>query len=201
MAVLAALILGVVGCFAFGAGAAIWMGSVYGSNSGGTEMSSFFTFGPVGGLAGILLGVGLVLHFKGAHAGWAKGLMIGAASLAGLALLALCGLALAHTPPAVRVPASTLVFQLEVPANAPIETSGWSFDGGSVSSVEKHCAESTCTLVFVVSVDETFPGTARTLAAGGYRFALDAASVRHAADWCEWRSEGTARFRYRVNRD
>jgi len=97
MAILAALVLGPVGFFVFGVGAAIWMDSVYGSNSGGTEMESFILFGPAGGLAGILLGIGLVLRFRSGRAGWGKGLMIGAGSLAGLAVLVLTVLALAHT--------------------------------------------------------------------------------------------------------
>ena len=166
-----------MGCFAFGVGSAIWMGSIYGSNSGGTEMSSFFTFGTVGGLAGILLGVGLVFHFNSGPAGWAKGLLISAASLTGLAVLTLSGLALTHKPEVARSTSSILVFQVEFPAAAPVETSGWSFDGGSISSVEKHCAESTCTLVFVISLAETFAGTSLVLAAGEYRFAVDPAAI------------------------
>ena len=96
LSILAGLILGAAGAFTTAMIAAIWMGSVYGSNSGGTEMSSAFTFGPAGGIAGILLGVGLVLRFFGGSAGWVKGLMVSAASLYGLILLALTGLALAH---------------------------------------------------------------------------------------------------------
>ena len=101
MAILAALFLGAVGFFVLGVGGAIWMSSLYGSNSGGSEMSTIFTLGPLGCLAGILLGVGLVFHFSGGPAGWAKGLMIGGASLAGLAAIVLAGLVLAHphSPP------------------------------------------------------------------------------------------------------
>jgi len=96
LSILAALILGDAGAFFTAMAAATWMSSVYGSNSGGTEMSSAFTFGPAGGIAGILFGVGLVLRFFGGSAGWAKGLMLSAAPLYGVILLALTGLALAH---------------------------------------------------------------------------------------------------------
>jgi hypothetical protein len=201
VAILAALIFGIAGCFAFGVGAAIWMGSIYGSNSGGTEMSSFFTVGPVGGLAGVLLGVALVFHFRSGPAGWAKGLMISAASLTGLTVLALSALALAHPSRTVRVPSSVAVFQVEFPAAAAVETSGWSFDGGSISSVEKHCAMGTCTLVFVIPLAESFSGATLTLAAGEYQFVVDRTNVLQASDWCEWRFSGTTRFRYRASRD
>ena len=96
MAILAGLIIGAIEFFALGAIAAIWMSSIYGSNSGGTEMSSFFTFGPLGGLSGLLLGIGLVLHFRGKRKGLAKGLMLTAASLTGLGAVALIALALSH---------------------------------------------------------------------------------------------------------
>ena len=52
---LTGLILGAIEFFALGAVAAIWMGSIYGSNSGGTEMSSFFTFGPLAWACSLLL--------------------------------------------------------------------------------------------------------------------------------------------------
>jgi hypothetical protein len=94
-AMLAAIVVGAAGCVAFGAGAAIWMSSIYGSQSGGVEMSSLFTFGPIGGLAGVLLGIGITLRFS--HRPGAKGLIIASAAIAGLAIVALFAMALSHT--------------------------------------------------------------------------------------------------------
>ena len=94
-AILAAIVVGVAGCVAFGAGAAIWMSSIYGSQSGGVEMSSLFTFGPIGGLAGSLFGIGLTLRFSRRSGG--KGLMIASGVIAGLAILGLSAMALSHT--------------------------------------------------------------------------------------------------------
>ena len=69
VAILAALFLGAAGLLLFGADGAVWLSSLYGSNSGGTEMSIVFTLGPLGGLTGILLGVGLMFHDSGGPAG------------------------------------------------------------------------------------------------------------------------------------
>jgi hypothetical protein len=153
-------------------------------------------------LAGILLGVGVALQFTGGPAGWAKGLTIAGATITGLAVLTLSGLALAHPRPAPKPFSSILVFQIELPAAAVPENPAWGFEGGSISSVEKKCPAETCAFTLVISVDETFTGGSVTLkgGAGEYRFPTDSVDPHLSSEWCDWRSIGDARFRYRVNR-
>jgi hypothetical protein len=208
IAILAGLVLGALGAFALGAGAAIWMGSLYGSNSGGTEMSSFFTFGPAGAIAGILLGVGLAFQFGGGPAGWAKGLMIGSASIFGIAVLALAGLALAH-PRSVPQPASlTLYFELEVPAKGlvdePNSGENWKFEAGqsyAVNSVEKNCSADRCLFHGIFALDDSLTKGNVTAVIGQehYIFAVEPQGAQD-IDLSEWQSQGSARFRWRLVR-
>lgn len=69
LAAIAGLVLGAIGAFIFGLGATQLMTAVGGARSGGSAMSGFFIFGPIGLLAGGLLGAGLVLRQAGAATG------------------------------------------------------------------------------------------------------------------------------------
>lgn len=198
--IVAALIGGCVGFAAFGAGASIWMGSLFGSNSGGTEMNSFFIFAPIGGLAGILFGAGLALQFTRGPAGPAKGLMIAAASIAVLSFLALSGLAMTHPAPGSRTATSILVVEAQLPAAGLPENPPYRFDAGSVSSIEKTgCSADTCSFTLVIALNDNF--SRGVLMLGGDQLDLDPPDIHRSSEWCEWRSSGNARFRFRVNRD
>ncbi len=208
MAILAALVLGAAGTFALGTGAAIWMGSLYGSNSGGTEMSSFFTFGPAGAFAGVLLGVGLVFRFGGGPANWAKGLMIGSGSIFGLAMLGLVGLALAHPAPVARTPSFTLVFEVEVPlaqvAGQPNSAADWNYTADrtyTITSIEKDCSADRCLFKGLVALNETLTKGTLTAVLGQDHFTFPVEPPGpQPTDWSEWQSRGAARFRWKASR-
>jgi MFS family permease len=209
MAILSALLGGVVGFFAMGFGAASVLTSALGSRDGGPAMSGFFGFGPIGGIAGALLGVGLVLRFAGGSAGWGKGLLIAAG-----ALLALGGILLVASLPN-RGPAYSYIieFQLEYPAailtgvNIPSSDAMWGAAGDDLDDkpisqfFEKSCTGETCVIGGAVAALGPMTNFHIAVALGQkkYHYPLDVpAVVNGALDWSEWRPGEGARCRWRI---
>jgi hypothetical protein len=210
MAIASAVLGAVIGFFSVGFGAAMALESVFGGRDGGPAMSGFFGFGPIGGLAGALLGVGLVLRFGGGSTSWAKGLMIAAGVLTGLG-----GLLLAMTASPDRGPSYSYVieFQLEVPAAAlagvdiPSANAMWGAAGGDSDDkpisqfFEKTCDGSACVLNGSIAALGEMNGFRVTADIAGrrYRLPLDLpAAVNGAVDWSQWRPGDSARVRWRI---
>ena len=113
--VLCGLLGAIIGFVGVGFAASAVLVSALGNREGSASMAGTFFFGPIGALAGALLGMGLVKRFGGGSPGSGKGLMIAAA-----VVTALGGIALAITASPDRRPSYSYVieFQLQVPAAA-----------------------------------------------------------------------------------
>ncbi len=209
-AILAALLGAALGFFATGFFAATVLVRALGQRDGGPGMSGFFGFGPIGGVAGALLGVGLVLRFGGGPAGWGRGLMIGAG-----AVMAIGGMLLAASLPDSRPTYSHVIeFQLEYPAAAladveiPSAKAMWGAAGADLDDrpisqfFEKECKGDVC--VVGGSVAALGPmNNFRIVAALGqrrYRYPLELPSAVGPVDWSEWRAGDGARVRWRIVR-
>uniref|UniRef100_Q029T3 Uncharacterized protein n=1 Tax=Solibacter usitatus (strain Ellin6076) TaxID=234267 RepID=Q029T3_SOLUE len=207
-AILAALLGAGIGFFATGFAAATVLVSALGQRDGGPGMSGFFGFGPIGGVAGALLGVGLVLRFGGGPAGWGRGLMIGAG-----VVMAICGMLLtASLPDSGPSYSHVIEFQLEYPAAAladvqiPSAKAMWGAAGADLDDkpisqfFEKECKGDVC--VLGGSVAALGPMTNfRIVAAvgtGKYRYPLDLPPVVGPVDWSDWRPGDGARVRWRI---
>jgi len=78
LTILSGLVGAVIGFASAGFGAAMVLVSVFGDHDGGSSMAGFFTFGPIGSIAGVLLGAGLALRFGHSSPKWGLRLMMGA---------------------------------------------------------------------------------------------------------------------------
>ncbi len=210
MAILSGLLGGAIGFFAVGLGAAAVLVAAFGDREGGSSMGGFFVFGPIGGIAGALLGIALVLRFGGGSAAWSKGLMIGAG-----VLIAMGGFLLLATAHPDRGPSYSYVieFQLEVPAatlagvDIPSSSAMWGAGGGESDDkpisqfFDKKCEGDVCVVggsVAVLGARENFRITTGIGQTKG-RYPLDVpAVVNGPVDWSEWRPEDGARVRWRI---
>jgi hypothetical protein len=210
MAIVSALVCGIIGFIAVGSGSAMVLQSVMGSGEGGPAMVGFIFIGPIGGIAGALLGVGLALRFGGGSSGWGKGLMVGAGVVTVLA-----GIVLAVVSSWSRGPSYSYVieFQLEYPAatlagvNIPSANAMWGaagadLDGTPVSQFfEKRCEGDVCVVdghVAAVGPTVRFHITS-AIAQRKYRYPLELpAVVNGPVDWCDWRPGDGARVRWRI---
>jgi MFS family permease len=205
------------GWFGVGLGAAKVLEAAHGSREGYAAMVGFFTFGPVGGIAGALAGVGLTLRFGGGSAVWGQRLLIGAVVIAGLAGI---GLALASSPTENRPSYSHVIqFELQVPAadltgvEIPGPDAMWGAAGGQADDspisrfFDRQCDGDTCLLAGSVAAAGSLDQfrIAVRLGQKSYRFPLDLPPVVNAAvDWSPWRvsagreSSDRARLRWRI---
>ncbi|HEY1495775.1 MAG TPA: hypothetical protein VGF49_14585 [Candidatus Solibacter sp.] len=207
-ATLSALLGAALGFLATGFVAATVLVRALGQRDGGPGMSGFFGFGPIGAIAGALLGVGLVLRFGGGSAGWSRGLMVGAG-----VVIAVGGILLASSLPD-RGPSYSHVieFQLEYPAAtlAGVEIPGskamWGAAGADLDDrpisqfFEKECKGGVCVLsgsVAALGPMNDFRIVA-AIGEGKYRYPLDLPVVAGPVDWSEWRAGEGARFRWRI---
>ena len=173
------------GWFGVGLGAAKVLEAVHGSREGYAAMVGFFIFGPVGGIAGALAGVGLTLRFGGGSAVWGQRLLIGATVMAGLAGI---GLIFAASPNENRPSYSQVIqFELQVPASdlASIEIPGpdamWGAAGGQADDTpisrffDRKCDGDGCLLAGSVAAAGSMDQFHITVRLGqkSYRFLLD----------------------------
>jgi MFS family permease len=210
MAILSALLGAVIGFFAAGFGAANVLVSALGNREGGSSMGGLFVFGPIGGLAGALLGVGLVLRFGGGSPAWSKGLMIAAG-----VLTAFGGVLLAMTASPDRGPSYSYVieFQLELPAatlagvDIPSTNAMWGAGGADADDkpisqfFDKKCEGDTCVIGGSVAALGAMNNFRITTAIGPKksRYPLDLPPVVSGpADRSEWRDVDGARARWRI---
>jgi hypothetical protein len=207
-ATLAALLGAALGFFATGFVAAAVLVRALGQRDGGPGMSGFFGFGPIGGIAGTLLGVGLALRFGGGSAGWGRGLMIAAG-----VVMAIGGMLLASSLPDSGPSYSHVIeFQLEYPASTlagveiPSAKAMWGAAGADLDDkpisqfFEKDCKDDVCVLSGSVAALGPM-NNFRIVAAvgpGKYRYPLDLPAVVGPVDWSEWRAGDGARFRWRI---
>jgi hypothetical protein len=205
------------GFFGVGLGAAKVLEAVHGSREGYAVMVGFFTFGPVGGIAGALAGIGLTLRFGGRSPAWGKRLLIGSAVIAGLAGI---GLAFAASPTDNRPFYSHVIqFELQVPAIdlASVEIPGpdamWGAAGDQADDTpisrffDRQCDGDACLLAGSVAAAGSMNQFRITVRLGqkSYRFPLDLPpAVNAAVDWSQWRSNAgsesndRSRLRWRI---
>jgi hypothetical protein len=205
------------GWFGVGLGAAKVLEAVHGSREGYAAMVGFFTFGPVGGIAGALGGVGLTLRFGGGSTLWGQRLLISAAVVAALAGI---GLTFAASPTQSGPSYSHVIqFELQVPATdlAGIEIPGphamWGAAGGQADETpisrffDRQCDGDACLLAGSVAAAGSMDQFRITVRLGqkSYRFPLDLPpDVNAAVDWSPWRSSAGPesndhpRFRWRI---
>jgi hypothetical protein len=209
-AMLSALLGAALGFLATGFVAATVLVRALGQRDGGPGMSGFFGFGPIGGIAGALLGVGLVLRFGGGSAGWGRGLMAGAG-----VVIAVGGILLASSlPDSGPSYAHVIEFQLEYPAatlagvEIPSSNAMWGAAGADLNDkpiskfFEKKCDGDVCVLdgsVAALGPMNNFRIVA-AVGPGRYRYPLDLPAVVGPVDWSEWRAGEGARFRWRIVR-
>ena len=207
-ATLAALLGAALGFFATGFAAAAVLVKALGQRDGGPGMSGFFGFWPIGGIAGTLLGVGLVLRFGGGSAGWGRGLMISAG-----VVMAIGGMLLASSLPESGPTYSHVIeFQLEYPAatlagvEIPSAKAMWGAAGADLDDkpisqfFEKECKGDVCVLsgsVAALGPTNNFRIVA-AVGPGKYRYPLDLPAVVGPVDWSEWRAGDGARVRWRI---
>ncbi len=209
-AILGALAGAVAGFAAAGFGAAAVLVSALGDREGGSSMSGFFVFGPVGAVAGALLGAGLTLRFGAASSSWARGLMLAAGIVT-----ALGGILLAFTSSPDRGPSYSHVieFELELPASSlagvaiPSSQAMWGAAGAGLDDSpisqfnEKKCAGDIC--IVSGSVAALGPMNnfriATLIGSAKHRYALALPqSVTAPADWSDWTQGDGARYRWRI---
>jgi MFS family permease len=194
-AILSALFGAALGFFTTGFVAAMVLVKSLGQRDGGPAMSGFFGFGTIGGVAGALLGVGLVLRFGGSP-GWGRGLMISAG-----AVTALAGVLLASTslPNRESSYSHVIEFQLEYPAatlagvDIPSSHAMWgaaaadSDDKPISRFFEKECSGDVCIVngsVAALGPMNDFRIVA-VVGATRHRYSLDVPSVARPVDWSE----------------
>lgn len=211
MVILSALVGAVIGFAAVGFGAAMVLVSALGHRDGGPDMSGFFGFGPIGGIAGALIGAGLALHFGGGSLKWGQRLMI-----AGGLLIVAGGILLAYAAAPDRGPSYShlIEFELEFPAatlaaieipssNAMWGAAGADLDDHPISQFfEKKCSADVCVVNGSVAALGPMNNFRIVTSIGGNknRYALDLPAVPAAMEWSEWRQGDGARVRWRMVR-
>jgi hypothetical protein len=209
-AVLSALLGAVTGFFAAGFGAASVLVSAIGDREGGSSMEGFFGFGPIGGIAGALLGIGLALRFGGGSAAWSKGLMTAAGLLTALGSVVLVMTAFPDRGAAYSY---VIEFQLEVPSatlagvGIPSTNAMWGAGGADADDkpisqfFEKKCEGDTCVVGGSVAALGAMDQFRITTAIGQKRsrYPLDVPRVVGGpADWSAWRAGDGGRVRWRI---
>ena len=209
---LSALAGAVIGFAAAGFGAAALLGSVFGHREGSAEMSGFFGFGPIGALAGTLLGAGLALRFGGGSVVWGLRLMVTAG------VVGVCGgllLAVVATPDRGPSYSYVIEFELEYPeatlaaVNIPSSEAMWGAAGADLDDhpisqfFDKKCDSGVC--VLNGSVAALGPMSDFRIAASigpkKYRYPLNLPlTVTGPVDWTEWTHGEGARVRWRIVR-
>jgi hypothetical protein len=210
--ILAALLGAVAGFAAAGFGAAAILTSALGSQDGGPAMAGFFGFGPIGAIAGALLGAGSVMWFGKGSPGWGRGLMISAA-----VVFAMGGVLLAFVSHKDDRPSYTYVieFELEYPAatlasvDIPSPNAMWGSGGPDTEAhpiskfFDKKCSGDLCVVngsVAALGPTKNFKITA-AIGQKKYLYVLGLpAAITAATDWSEWRDGDGARSRWRITK-
>jgi predicted transcriptional regulator len=209
-AVISALAGGAIGFFLAGFGAVMLLVPIFGHRDGGTDMGGFFGFGPIGGIAGALLGAGLALRFGGGPLKWCQGLMVSAGIVA-----ALGGMLLAFASSPDRGPsyAEVIEFQLEYPSSAlagvdiPSATAMWGAAGADSDDhpisqfFEKKCESEMCVLNGSIAALGPMNNFRIAVSIGQkkYRYPLDLPTmITGPVDWSEWRQGESGWVRWRI---
>jgi MFS family permease len=208
----AATLGAIVGFAAAGFGAAALLVAIHGDHDGGTSMSGFFGFGPVGGLAGALIGAGLALRFGSISKKWGQRLTISGGVLAGLGAVIL---AIASTPSRGPAYSEVIEFELEYPAatlagvDIPSANAMWGAAGADADDrpisqfFEKKCSAEVCVLNGSVAALGPMNNFRIATAIGPkkFRYRLDLPqAITGPIDWSAWQSGEGARVRWRVVR-
>jgi hypothetical protein len=210
VAILSGILGLLIGLFGVGLSAAKVLEAIHGTREGAAAMAGFFYFGPIGGIAGTLIGVGLALRFGGGSATWGKGLMIAAAviTILGGVLFAITAL-----PDARPSYSHVIEFELEVPAavltsvDIPGPHAMWGAAGADMDDkpfsqfFDKRCEGSVCVLTgSVAAVGPLYNfRIAVLLGPKAYRFPLSLpATVTGPIDWSAWHTSDDARLRWRI---
>ena len=208
-AVVAALLGAIIGFFAAGSGAATALVSALGSRDGGPAMSGFFGFGPIGAIAGALLGVGLVLRFGRGSPAWSKSLTISAGIVAALGGLLL---AVSISPDRGPIYSNVIEFQLEYPstllvgvdipsADAMWGAAGADLDDNPISQFsQKTCDGDLCILQGSIAAMGPMSNfrVATRIGQKKFRYLLGLPTVIAPVDWSEWHPGDGARVRWRI---
>ncbi len=200
-----------IGAAGTGFGAAKILEAAHGPREGYAAMVGFFYFGPLGGIVGALLGVGLALRFGGGSGPWSKGLLIAAA---GVACLTGAALAVTAQPKDNRVNYSYVIqFELEFPAAAlagidiPGPAAMWGAAGADLDDTpisqffEKKCEGGVCLVNGSVAAAGPMYNFRIHVRLGqkSYRFPLAVpAAINGPIDWSPWQSIDDARVRWCV---
>jgi MFS family permease len=207
--IFSALAGAIVGFMAVGLGAASVLVKALGDRDGGSSMAGFFGFGPIGAIAGALLGAGLVLQFGGGSSGWAKGLMVSSG-----ALTVLTGLVLIVSASPKRGPSysNVIEFQLEYPSatlaeiTIPSQQAMWGAGGGNLDAAiisqffQKQCEKDVCILdgsIAALGPMDNFRVPVR-LGTQTFKYVLDLPIVPTPVDWSPWKAGEGARVRWRI---
>ena len=108
--VISALLGAIIGFAAAGFGSAAVLVAAFGDREGGNGMAGFFGFGPVGAIAGTLMGAGLALTFGPAANEWGKRLIVSGGVVLGIGVVVLL---VASTPDRGPNYSEVIEFELE----------------------------------------------------------------------------------------
>lgn len=209
-AIAAGLLVAAVLGFGMGFGAASWFTSVAGPREGAAAMSGFFLFGPIGAVAGLLLGSGIVVRFwSAAHTagGWLLG-SGGAVLLFGVVLMLVS--ANPRRQPLFDV-APVMEFELDFPepmlGEGPIQDVRWTpsraehRDGVVSQFWEKRCQNGRCVVNGSSYVLSTRQSSTLTVDLRGrlLYFHLNLPpKLEGALPWSEWDEQDGVRVRWRT---
>ncbi len=172
-------------------------------------MGGFFVFGPIGGIAGLLAGIGLVLRFGGASARWGNGLLTAAGGTLALGSVLL---AWAAAPESKRVYPQVLDFELELDEadwgfGDTQDDARWSYgpDGPPAQLIspfwEKRCANGRCIVQSMAALDAYRPNPVIAVRVHQKKRHFPVSLPKEISaplDWSEWQRVEDMRLRYRV---
>jgi hypothetical protein len=173
-------------------------------------MTGFFGFGPVGAIAGALLGAGLALTFGPLASKWGIRLIVSGGVVFGIGGVVLL---VAGTPDRGPSYSEVIEFELEYPAKAlepleiPSSNAMWGAAGGKSDDTpisqffEKKCSGDVCVVNGSVAALGDMDNFRITTKIGPARasYPLDVpAPVTAPVDWSAWRSREGVRWRWRI---
>ncbi len=209
-AILAGLVLALLTGFGMGYGAATWFTSVAGPREGAAAMYGFFIFGPIGAVAGLLLGSGAVLKFSGYALTWGNWLLGSGSVILVLGLMLMVYSANPREQPIFsKVP--IVEFELDYPAAAlgdgPIQDVHWTNSKAQKKEEvisqfwDKKCAEGRCVVAGSSYVISTEQASTVTVSLQGrllhYHLNLPK-RLEGPLPWSEWDDQEGVRVRWRV---
>lgn len=212
--ILAAIVAGLLAAallgFGMGFGAASWFTSVAGPREGAAAMSGFFVFGPIGAVAGLLLGSGAVVRF------WSAAHTVGAWLLGSGGVVLLLGLVLMfvaanpRSQPIFDV-SPVMEFELDFPeamlGDGPIGDVHWTASRAerrdqAVSQFwEKRCQDGRCIVggsSYVLSTEQSSTLTVDLRGRLLYFRVNLPQKLAHGLPWSDWNEQDGVRVRWRT---